>query len=100
MNRIVVSAAIGLAAAAFQASGFAADAARGMEEAKEHGCLKCHDVDKKKVGPSFKDAGAKLKGKKAEEAMAEMKGKPVHKTALKNVSDGSLKEIMGWIQSM
>jgi len=27
-------------------------------------CMGCHDVDKKKVGPSFKDATAKNKGNK------------------------------------
>ena len=100
MKRITVSTAVALAVAVFQVPGYAADAARGQEEAKEHGCLNCHDVDKKKVGPSFKDAAAKLKGKKADEAIADMKGKPVHKSALQKTSDGSLKEIMSWIQSM
>ena len=28
---------------------------------KAKGCLNCHDVDKKKVGPSFKDIAAKHK---------------------------------------
>ena len=27
-------------------------------------CMGCHDVDKKKVGPAFKDAAAKNKGNK------------------------------------
>ena len=31
---------------------------------KAKGCLGCHDVEKKKVGPSFKDAAAKNKGNK------------------------------------
>ena len=100
MKRIAISTAVGLAAALFQVSGYAADLARGQEEAKEHGCLNCHDVDKKKVGPSFKDVAAKFKDKKVEEAMADMKGKAVHKSVLQKTSDGSLKEIIGWIQSM
>jgi cytochrome c len=99
MKRIVVTVVSGLAAALFQVSGYAADP-RGMEEAKEHGCLKCHDVDKKKAGPSFKESSAKYKGKKVEDAMAEMKGKAVHKSPLQKTSDGSLKEIMQWIQSL
>jgi cytochrome c len=31
---------------------------------KAKGCLGCHDMDKKKVGPAFKDAAAKHKGNK------------------------------------
>lgn len=48
-----------LAAAAALAAGTAnADTA----ELKAKGCLGCHDMDKKKVGPSFKDIQAKYKG--------------------------------------
>ena len=36
---------------------------------KTAGCLDCHEVDKKKVGPAFKEISAKYKGKKAEEVM-------------------------------
>ena len=32
---------------------------------KAKGCMNCHDVDKKKVGPSFKDIAAKKKGQEA-----------------------------------
>ena len=99
MKNLAVAAAIGFAAASVQFPAYA-DAKRGMEEAKEHGCLKCHEVDKKKVGPAYKDVSAKFKGKKVEEVMADMKSKPVHKSALKNVSDGSLKDIMEWVLSL
>lgn len=99
MNRIILSAAIGLATAVFASTGYAADP-RGMDEAKEHGCLKCHDVDKKKVGPSYKDVSAKLKGKTAEEGVAAVKAKPVHKSVVQKASDSSLKEIMAWVLSL
>jgi cytochrome c len=36
----------------------------GAEVVKAKGCLGCHEVDKKKVGPSFKDISAKYAGKK------------------------------------
>ena len=36
--------------------------------AKSDGCLNCHAVDAKKVGPSFKDVAAKYKGKADAEA--------------------------------
>src|SRR5271169_2599036 len=36
----------------------------GEEElAKKSGCLNCHAVDTKKVGPAYKDVAAKFKGK-------------------------------------
>jgi len=42
----------------------AAGAANAQEAlAKSSGCLNCHAVDTKKVGPSFKDVAAKYKGK-------------------------------------
>jgi len=99
MKRLVISTAVGVAAALFQVSGYAADP-RGMEEAKEHGCLKCHEVDKKKVGPAYKDISAKYKGKKVEDAMEGVKAKPVHKSVLAKTSDGSLKEILEWVLSL
>lgn len=44
-------------------------------------CAACHEADKKKVGPSFKDAAAKYKGDKGAEAklvgaLKEGKGHP------------------------
>jgi cytochrome c len=42
--------------------------ARASEElAKKHACLACHTVDKKVVGPSYKDVAAKYRGDKAAE---------------------------------
>ena len=48
---------------------------------KDKGCVKCHDVDKKKVGPSLKDIAAKNKGNKDAQAtlvnkLKEGKGHP------------------------
>ena len=100
MKRFVLCTAVALATTGFLSNAYAVDAARAMDEAKEHGCLKCHDVDKKKVGPSYKDISAKLKGKKVDEGMAAMKAKPVHKSVLQKASDSSLKEIMEWVLSL
>ncbi len=36
--------------------------------AKKHNCLACHTVDKKLVGPSYKDVAAKYRGDKGAEA--------------------------------
>lgn len=39
------------------------------ELAAKSKCMMCHDVEKKKMGPSFKDISAKYKGDKTSEAM-------------------------------
>jgi cytochrome c len=54
------------AAASALAAGFGF-AQSGAGVVKEKGCLNCHEVDKKKVGPSFKDIAAKYKGNKGAE---------------------------------
>jgi cytochrome c len=44
------------------AAGLAAGAALAQGDVlKAKGCMNCHDVDKKKAGPSFKDIAAKNK---------------------------------------
>jgi len=51
----------GLLAAAPGAWALDADAAQAL--ARQNNCFKCHSVDKKKDGPSFKESAAKFKGK-------------------------------------
>lgn len=47
----------------------AAGAAQASPElSKSAGCVKCHEIDKKKKGPAFKDTAAKYKGKADAEA--------------------------------
>jgi cytochrome c len=54
------------AAALTLAVPFAASA--NPELAKKHACFACHAVDKKLVGPSYKDVAGKYRGDKAAEA--------------------------------
>lgn len=54
-------------------SGWAADNTAALELAKKSGCLACHSVDKKVVGPAWKEVSEKYKGN------AEMKAKLVDK---------------------
>jgi cytochrome c len=96
MRKILMTAAAGATLAMFQTASYA-DARLSQDEMKEHGCLACHDMEKKKVGPAFNDIGAKYKGKKWEEAMAGMKSKPVHKAVLQKATDSSLKAILEWV---
>jgi cytochrome c len=51
--------------AAIAAAGLAAAGTANAQEAlaKSSGCLNCHDISTKKVGPAFKDVAAKYKGK-------------------------------------
>lgn len=61
---LVVMAAAGVLAAG------AAQAQAGADVLKSKGCLNCHAMDKKKVGPAYKDVAAKYKGDKgAEDAL-------------------------------
>jgi cytochrome c len=59
----------GLAAVALLAAlgaptvSYAVDAAAAEALARQQNCLKCHSIDKKKDGPSFKETAAKFKGK-------------------------------------
>jgi cytochrome c len=46
----------------------AADEASAVKLLEDSKCLKCHSVDKKKDGPSFKATAAKYKGKDEAEA--------------------------------
>lgn len=41
----------------------AIDAAAAEALARQQNCLKCHAIEKKKDGPSFKETAAKFKGK-------------------------------------
>jgi cytochrome c len=57
-----------LAAAALALSSAAALAADAAQLLKEKACLACHTVDKKLVGPSYKEVAAKYKSRKDAEA--------------------------------
>ena len=68
--------------------------------AKSSGCMNCHSVDTKKMGPSFKDTAAKYKGKADAEAtltakLAEKKGHPEDKA-----QGDDLTKIVKWILAM
>jgi cytochrome c len=56
-------------AAIVAAATLAAGAVHAQDVLKAKGCLNCHEMDKKKVGPAYKDVAAKYKGNKDAEAM-------------------------------
>ncbi len=51
----------------------AVDEAAGLALAQKSGCLLCHSVDKKILGPAYKDVAAKYKGDKGAAAKLEAK---------------------------
>jgi len=56
-----LSAALTMLSLSVPAHAVDADAAQAV--ARQQNCLKCHSIDKKKDGPSFKEVSAKYKGK-------------------------------------
>lgn len=111
-NHIIASALLTISTTFFMASpsiaGVDADAAKDL--AKSSGCLKCHAVDKTKVGPSYKNVAIKYKGKAdAEESITKFittgpkvkMGEGMELThEIINTSDkGEIKNLVGWILS-
>lgn len=81
-------------------------AAQSNEElAETSGCLGCHSIDEKVVGPSYVDVAAKYKGQKDAPSILFQKvrtgGSGVWGTVAmppnKKVSDKDLKKIIAWI---
>ena len=73
--------------------------------AKKSGCMNCHAIDKKMVGPGFKDVAAKYKSDKGAEAALSEKVKKgssgvwgmIPMPANAAVSDGDIKTLVKWV---
>jgi len=79
----------------------AASAASAQQElAQSSGCLNCHAVDTKKVGPAFKDVAAKFKGDPgaADKLVAQVSGGKGHPAV--KASPDDVKSLVKWILSM
>jgi cytochrome c len=94
---------LGAAAAALATS------ANAQEElAKKHNCFACHAVDKKVVGPSYKEVAAKYRNDKAAPAKLFDKVKkggagvwgPVPMPPNAQVPDADVKSLVNWILSL
>ncbi|MGH8787649.1 MAG: c-type cytochrome [Cupriavidus necator] len=101
MKQFVI-AALMLGAAA---SAHAVDAAKAQEIANKNACMGCHQVDKKLVGPSYKEVATKYKGDKNALASLSKKVKsggsgvwgPVPMPANAAISDADLKTVVEWV---
>ena len=101
--RYLVLLAAGLA---FAGNAFAES---GEDLAKKSNCLTCHAVDKKTLGPSFKEVAAKYKDDKGAQAALEKKvrnggggvwGKMPMPATAKSVSDDDIRGIVRWVLSL
>jgi cytochrome c len=93
MKRLTL-AALTLALSFGAGATFAQDAKKGEATAKANGCLGCHDVAKKKVGPALNANKAT-----APDALAaKIKGAGPHSDI--KLSDGDLKDIAAWIKTL
>ena len=77
----------------------AALAQSGADVVKSKGCLNCHAVAEKKMGPSFKDVSAKYKGDKGAEAAITAKLKDGKGHPKVSASDAELKAAVGYALS-
>ena len=68
--------------------------------AKSSGCLNCHAVDTKKVGPAFKDVAAKYKGKADAEATLGAKITAGKEHPAVKASADDVKSLVKWVLSM
>jgi cytochrome c len=90
-------------------SASAVDAKAAEALAQKSGCLACHSIDKKVLGPSYKDVAAKYKGDKTAEAKLVAKVKaggsgvwgPIPMPANSpQVKDADIKTIVQWVLSL
>lgn len=106
MKSVILSMAVVCMFIANQAQ--AADAKAGVALAQKSGCLACHAVEKKVLGPSYKDVAAKYKGDKGAEAKLAAKVKaggsgvwgPIPMPPHPQVKDENIKTIISWVLSL
>ena len=94
MRSIFVAA---LAAMAVMAAGTAYAQA---DLAKKDGCLNCHAVDTKKVGPAYKDVAAKYKGKAGADATLVAKITAGKEHPAVKASPEDVQQLVKWVLSM
>src|SRR5262249_5504856 len=110
-EQLMKAIAIVLAGAAAVACGFeaqAADAQAAEALAKSSGCFACHSVDKKLVGPAYKEIAAKYRNDKTAPSKLVQKVKdggkgvwgdiPMAPNA--HVKDADIKTLVDWILEM
>ena len=99
-----------LATCLFVSAGLLASAGNALASdalAKKYNCLACHAVDKKLIGPSYKDVAAKYKGDAGAEAKLIAKVKnggtgawgQIPRPPNASVPDADVKSLVKWVLS-
>ena len=98
MKKLVLIAALGAA--------FATPAFASLELATKSACTACHAIDKKLVGPAYKEVAAKYKGDAKAPAMLAAKVKAGGKGTWgqipmppNNVTEDEAKKLVAWVLS-
>jgi len=102
----VLGATIVFAGSAFGQAKVDPQAAEALMQ--KSGCIACHAVDKKVIGPAYKDVAAKYKGDKDAATKLATKVKaggqgvwgPVMMPPNAQVSDADIKTLVAWILSL
>ncbi len=100
-----------LVACLFVSAGLLVSAGNALAQealAKKYNCLACHSVDKKIVGPAYKDVAAKYKGDAGAEARLVAKVKnggsgvwgPIPMPPNSSVPDADVKALVKWVLSL
>ena len=100
-----------LATCLLVSAGLAASAGNALAQealAKQYNCLTCHSVDKKIIGPAYKDVAAKYKGDKGAEARLIAKVKnggsgnwgAIPMPPNSSVPDADVKKLVEWVLSL
>lgn len=87
---------------------FAVDQAAAMEIAKKNGCLACHALDKKMVGPAWNEVGRKYAGDAAAAEQLAVKVKkgskgiwgPVPMPPNATVKDADIKTLVAFVLTL
>jgi cytochrome c len=106
---LAMGAVVGLAAVALPGAAWAGAAAAsepaGYAIAKQHACLGCHTVDRKLVGPAFRDIAAKYKGDAGAEGRLEKKVRDggagvwgvIPMPSHPRMSDADIRTVVAWV---
>lgn len=109
MKAQLISVMIAAAGLLATGSSFAVDAKAGLDLATKQGCTACHSVDKKLVGPSFKEIAKKNKGaadaearliKSVKEGVTKPTWGPIPMPANSpKVNDADIKTLVQWVMA-
>jgi cytochrome c len=102
---IAVLAGAAVGAGAWSEGALAASSPAGFDIAKQNACLGCHAVDRKLVGPAFRDIAAKYKGDAQAPARLEKKVRDggsgvwgvIPMPSHPRMSDADIHTVVGWV---